>query len=183
VPLSVQAVDAGLTLPHENLLPLKTKYSLMQSRRYLNLLGLAVLFIGGGWLFYSLYSQAVNQVRVSVGEPFPAIGLATKQKQLIAVVKNGCTYCEKLKVNLDSVMLNMPKSHSERITFLTIDEAPETPLTFGKTVLYDTKLQEQNFGATPQLFFLNDSGIVVKKHLGLVSTEKLKHDMALYLSP
>ncbi len=149
--------------------------------RYGYLAGLLLLVAGVASAFGYYYNLATMQVRVSAGDAFPPIrvdGLNLNQRQCLIVVKNGCAHCQILKANLDTLFFENPEWR-EKTTFLSIDE----PLTeLGQEgLIFRSEENELNFSVTPQIFFLNERGTVVKKHLGVITAEKLKKDFETLL--
>ncbi len=150
-------------------------------RRYGYLFGLLLLMAGIASAFGYYFNLAASQIRVSVGEKFPTIrveGLKINKRQCVVVVKNGCAYCQMLEANLETLFLEKPEWR-EKTTFLAIDEPPiDRERNY---LIFHSKENEANFAITPQMFFLNEQGIVVRKHLGVVSTVTLRKDFETYL--
>jgi hypothetical protein len=145
-------------------------------RRYSYLLVLLLLVVGIASAFGYYYNIAASQIRASVGERFPPIrvdGWNVNKLQCLVVVKNGCAYCQMLEANLETLFLEKPEWR-EKTTFLAIDEPPIE--LEQKCLIFHSEENEVRFGVTPQVFFLNEKGIVVRKHLGVVSTQTLKKD-------
>jgi hypothetical protein len=150
-------------------------------RRYGYLFGLLLLIAGIASAFGYYYNIAASQIRVSVGEKFPPIrveGLNLNKRQCVVVMKNGCAYCQMLKANLDTLFFEKP-DWREKTTFLAIDEPPID--IEQKCLIFDSEANEVRFGVTPQVFFLNEQGIVLRKHLGIVASVTLRKDFETYL--
>jgi hypothetical protein len=150
-------------------------------RRYGYLFGLLLLIAGIASAFGYYYNIAASQIRVSVGDRFPPIrveGLNVNKRQCVIVMKNGCAYCQMLKANLDTLFFEKP-DWREKTTFIAIDEPPIDHER--NYLIFHSKENEANFAVTPQMFFLNEQGIVLRKHLGVVATVMLKKDFETYL--
>lgn len=150
-------------------------------RRYGYLAGLVLLIAGIASAFGYYYHLSETQVRVSAGEAFPFIrveGLNLNKQQCLIVVKKGCVHCQILKANLDTLFFENPEWR-EQTTFLAIDE----PLNeLGRDgLIFHSAENELSFTITPQIFFLNERGIVLKKHLGVITAQKLKRDFETHL--
>ncbi len=150
-------------------------------RRYGYLFGLLLLMAGIASAFGYYFNLAASQIRVSVGEKFPPIrvdGLNVSKRQCVVVVKNGCAYCQTLKANLDTLFFEK-SDWREKTTFIAIDEPPIE--LEQKCLIFHSDANEVRFGVTPQVFFLNEQGIVLRKHLGVVATVTLRKDFETYL--
>jgi thioredoxin-related protein len=153
------------------------------TQRHLLLITVSVVILVGEMFICEQTRFFIKEADLNAGDKFPLLRVRTIDTDstqpltidtacVIVFIRNGCAHCKSLKDTFN--IINTEGIKKPKIFLISIDKTPDEIVGWAHQFIYNSENNDIYFSSTPQTYFVDKTGVILKKRFGTINKSTLK---------